>query len=467
MTNAPNAICDGYDYLLKKSCLALLLTTSSAYGFCQNQLPKALTAPGPKAPQLTLSDVLAQEPRMIIQDLIVYPDNKAYQWVLCPLLSSGKVIARRENRTTREIQPPASDHVFGVCYAQKALWAVCATDATSTVSLKKYDLESECKPWEDVASVDIQGGLPFLLIPLKRHKHYLGVGGHPLFEGGMKHGSYTGIYQEKEGRLTLETCLDMPFDDLENIARGSWLKTPAREDGTGTSRVWMGHAEPAILTPTLNRPSISDDFLVLGAASAGVLWIFDLEDGRLRHTINLTGLGSKQLAKISPLRRIILGTAFAPDGSLIVASVDPTLVSMITALDIDTKDTQQKTWLKGDIDKLIEEIKGIHWRRIDPAHGFVESLDSPVRFPEKMPSAERQELFRFLVTPEGNVRTNAFTPWARVLGSLIHQDEKPFEIKKPVPGPRMPEAPCPPPDPQGQGSGNIRRVEPAQVPVKE
>lgn len=417
----------------------LILTTS---GFCQN-IKESIPALKSKSTTLdpALLDILTKEPPARMQDLIIYPGNSGSEFVLCSASPHKGTIVWHKGESSQKIQPPIADMLSGICYGQQALWAVCGTNATASVELKRYDLKAGRKAWDSVGSIDIEGGVPMLMVPLKKANRYLGIGARSLFEAGMKRGSYVGIFQQKEGKLLMDTCVDMPFDNLTNITKGNWYSIPATEPHeaatvkgeTKPQRIWMGYADPAILTPTLNLPSVSDDFLVLGAASAGVLWVFDLEDGRLRHTINLTGLNRKQLAKISPLKQIILGTAFAPDGSLIVASVDPTLVKMLTALDLDEKDSQQKDWIKGDVDILINEIKGIHWRRIDPVHGFEEHLDSPVNFPEQMPSSERQEVFRFLIDPEGNVKTNAFTSWSNVVGGVLLQYQKKQESQKRIP----------------------------------
>jgi len=125
------------------------------------------------------------------------------------------------------------------------------------------------------------------------------------------------------------------------------------------------------------------------------------------------------LSKIAAIQHVILGTGFAPDGGLIVASKDPNLIKLTVSLNLDKPDSQEKDLRTRDFESFLKEMKEVHWWRIDPQTGSQEHLDSPLDFPQRMPTATRQTAFRFLVDPFGHVKTNAFTSWSKVMNEFL------------------------------------------------
>jgi len=283
--------------------------------------------------------------------------------------------------------------------------------------------------WEKVGTFKDGHSLPALIVPLKMEGRLLGVSSSQGFqEPGAERGSYVGVFCKRDGKLILEACLELPFDDLPSIVKGQWInrthvgtggEAAGREAQEKPGRVWTGYADPPLLMPNLVLPSLSEDFLVLGAASSGVLWILDLENGKLCRTISLYGLSRKDLPKIAPLKHVILGTGFTPDGDLIVASKHPDLIRLAIGLDMDKPDSPDQESKRNQLESFMSEIKDICWWRIDPKNGTQERIYSPVEFPEQMPIAARQTVFRFLVDPFGHVKSNAFMSWSKVMEAFL------------------------------------------------
>lgn len=371
--------------------------------------------------------ILSEEPPLRIQESIVYLDGSGTSWILCPLSFSGGTRVRWKGEPVRTIQPPKADAIFGTSYGQGALWCTVGSNVTKTLELFRFDLNLPIDGWKKIGVFDGDGGIPSLVLPLKKENRFLGISAQCFLVPGTERASFVGIFRNKEGKLSLESCVELSFDNLPNIVKGEWFKIPNPETGASSAqegmerpdRFWMGHADPPILTPTLRLPSVSEDFLVLGAASAGVLWFLDLNDGHVRRTINLTGLDRRDLSKISPLKHVILGTGFAPDGGLIVAAKHPDIIKLTVALDLDKPKSPEKDLRQKDFESFRDEIKEINWWRIDPETGSQTRLDSPVDFPERMPTAARQTVFRFLVDPYGHVKTNAFTTWSKVEAEFL------------------------------------------------
>lgn len=379
-------------------------------------------------PSSNFSRILSEEPSLRLQESIVYLDESGVNWVIPPPDPSGKTRVRWKGLPVRMIPPPShAGMVFGTCYGQGALWCTVASDVTKTLALFRCDLDLPGNGWEKVGVFDGEGGIPSLVVPLKRENQFLGFSSFGLREPASGRASFVGIFRNNKEKLSLESNVDIPFGDISNIVKGEWFNVhnPGTEnssvpqDRDGVNRFWMGYADPYVLKPTLRPPSHSNDYLVLGAASAGMLWIFDLNTGQLHTTINLIGLGLDDISKVKPLEHVILGTGFTPDGDLIVAGKDKNLVKMVVGLDLDNLNTNAKDLRMQDFDFFVKEIKEIRWWRIDPKTGIKKQLDSPIDFPEQMPSSGRHPAFRFLVDPFGHVKTNAFRPWSKVIEDFL------------------------------------------------
>lgn len=386
--------------------------------------------------------IIVQQPPLRIQEPIIYPDGSGTSWVICPLDPSGKAIVHWKSSPVRMIAPPVVESVFGTCYGQGALWCTVGSIATQSMELLRFDLDLPGDGWIKVGVFDGKGGIPSLVMPLKKQNRFLGISSQGLMEVNNEHPSFIGVFRNDDGKISLESCIELPFDDISNIVKGKWFNIPTPTIETTSSlnenaknnRFWLGYADPALLTPTLKLPSVSDDFIVLGAASAGVLWILDLDTGRLRNVVNLTGLSKTDLLKISQLKHVILGTGFTPDGDLIVAARDSDLIKITVALDIDKADFYDKETKKHDLDFFRKELKEICWWRINPKTGSKQRLDSPVDFPDRMPSEIRHTAFRFLIDTYGHVKTNAFTPWSKVMDEFLAFMPKESKEAKPQEG---------------------------------
>lgn len=374
--------------------------------------------------------LLQDQPPLRVQESIVYPDVSGNNWVL-NTLSEGETKARW-NGLVQTIPPPSPGSRLFVSYGQGALWCPVITEAGDLpkAELFRFDLNLPADGWKKTGTFGGEGGLPMLIVPLKKEDRYLGISSFQgLREPGTERGSFVGVFLWKNGEITLESCIDLPFDDISNITKGKWFNYPSVETRVGTpsdglekkpGRFWVGYSDPILLTPNLMLPSPSTDYIALCAASAGVIWILDLENGRVRRTVNLAGLNRNDISKLARLKHVILGTGFAPDGTLIIAAKPPDLIKFIVALDMDNPDSDGKAMREKDFGSLRDEIKEICWWRIDPETGKQERLDSPVDFPERMPTAARHAVFRFLVDPYGHVKTNAFTPWSKVMEAFLN-----------------------------------------------
>ena len=137
----------------------------------------------------------------------------------------------------------------------------------------------------------------------------------------------------------------------------------------------MVGANPPILTPSTMIPSHSKRFLALVAASAGVVWTVDLQNGRVRRTCNVFGVESKDLPHLAALKQVILGSAFRPDGDLIIASRDSKLIQAAVQLKSYNSITPEQLQDRRDLNWFNKELPKICWWRLNPATGEFSRID--------------------------------------------------------------------------------------------
>ncbi len=363
------------------------------------------------------------------QEPITYLDASGTSWVICPMPSDGKIRIRWHAGPVQTIPPPAGTTPFGTCYGQGALWCTAGDDAHRRIELFRLDPDIPSDGWLKVGYFDGVGGAPLLVTPLQGKDEYLGISTTGFCEPDGKHASFVGIFKRDAGRIYLKSCKDMPFEGHANVVEPQWIDFSQSGQGQGEppqtapkkDGYWFAKADPSILTPSLVLPSISDDYIVIGAASAGVLWVFGLRHGQLRRTINLTGLDEQHITRLSPLTHVILGTGFTPGGDLIAASLDPDLIKLTEKLDVNNPKAEDKTLREQDFDFFRKDFEKVYWWRINISNGTQKHIDAPTEFPDRLPRLLSFATFHFLVDAHGEVQSNAYAPWATVLSHFVKQ----------------------------------------------
>lgn len=410
------------------SCLAFLLLLGQTPAFPRTA---GLPTPPPQARKVPASLVqsIKAKPLARDQEPITYLDDSGTSWVLCPMPSDGKIRIRWHAGPVQTIPPPIGTTPFGACYGQGALWCTAGDDAHRRIELFRFDPDIPSDGWVKIGSFDGVGGAPLLVVPLHRKDEYFGLSATGFCEPNGKHASFAGIFRCAAGRLHLQSCKDMPFEGQASVVGPEWIDfTKSRQVQDAPTQAasrqngyWFAKTDPPILTPTLILPSISEDYIVIGAASAGVLWVYGLRNGQLRRTINLTGLDEKNLTRLSPLTHVILGTGFTPGGDLIVASLDPGLIKLTDTLDSNGSEPEDRPLRQRDFDFFRKDFKKVYWWRINLKTGIREHIEAPTEFPDRLPRLLSFATFHFLVDAQGEIRSNAYRPWATVLRRFIQQ----------------------------------------------
>lgn len=362
------------------------------------------------------------------QEPLVFMDDRGDDWAFCGI---GEVLVQWKGLRRRV--PLWEGAYFAGC-AQESLWAVSLDEAGKSMELRRLPLDAPGGRWETVGRVEGEA-TPFLLLPLRRSGRFLGISPLPMALPGGDRGSHAGVFRLSEGRLHLEDVLALPFGDAPHILAGRWTPQAAAADGTVPPSRWQGEALDPALVPNLMCPSLSPDHLVLGAGPAGILWFISLETGRLARTVDLFGLGKEDFRHTASLQNLILGTAFAPDGSLLVATRHPELVRLCREMPLSAGG-EEGAARRRMLEAFEETYRDLAWFRIDPVTWRKERLEDEATYPSKMPSRTRHRALRILVDPLGRVRTNATTTFMELLETL---PKAPLPVAAPpAPGRRDP-----------------------------
>jgi hypothetical protein len=378
------------------------------------------------------------------QEQLVYLDGGGENRVFLPLGSKWIALIRNHQVKAWLEEPTTKGQVLDTCAAQGYVWRSVIEGLEDNVphpkvNLFRYSIETQVFGWEKVGEVDTKHGVPSMLVPLGGEgNRFLGISnGLGFFGEDVKDASFVALFKQREGRIEFSSCVELTFDGTQSACRKVEIQREANKEAnssnSGEKRIFtFCEATPRSLWPTLWHPSISVNYLALGAPEAGVIWILDLNKGSVKHTLNLFSLSKADLDRVKPLKQVILGTAFAPDGELILATREPELVDITVRLASSAEQAKSLEESRSSLDSegmgndrkeeedknfqiFAEQSKKIQWWSIDPETGAKNRLDSPTVYPDRVPSYARQGRLRFLVDSNGYIKTNAFTSWSLVL----------------------------------------------------
>ncbi len=362
------------------------------------------------APPLDINQVSQQGglqlPTPRFQEQIVYLDGGGDNRVFLPL--GKKLIASIRNHYVNAwIEGPSvKGTVLNPCVAQGFIWCSAIDGLNDNVpnprvTFYRYYIESQAFGWELVAEVDITHGIPSMLVPLGGEgNRFLGISnGLGFFGDDAKDASFIALFRQRGGRMEFDSCVELTLDGTEPAFRKVEIRRETKE-GTPSSNsqdkktFTYCEATPRTLCPTLWYPSISANYLALAAQEAGVIWILDLKNGSVKYTLNLFTLLRADLDRVKPLKQIILGTAFAPDGQLILATREPELVerTLRSSSSDDSDKSMEQPRSSPDSEEarrekeeeenkifqsFVEQSKKIQWWSVNPETGTKDRLDSP------------------------------------------------------------------------------------------
>jgi len=411
------------------SSLQLLISLSVAVTPPQTSDPKANT-PSPVVSASAVKQYLPPEPVVVPpfippdsrpQDQLIFTDYTAKNWVYLPINVKDQLICKYAGAKRAIIIPKTLGEVENCSVGRGYIWAVATKADEKKVECNLYRCPINPKEgtWEEYASIDPSSGFPSMLIPLSDGIKFIGIAQHIGFAKPEEtSASFIGIYKYGNGILKYDHDLELPFDKKEHIGKRMTYKVNPPENTNkdteslekNESSITYCDINPKGLTPSLWIPSISRDYIAVTAASAGVIWFFDLDSGRLKRTINLCGIEEKDIDKLKRLKWIIIGTSFAPSGNLIVAARQSDIVDF----SIKIEKTNDETENKKAFEFMSKEFSNFQWWEIDPETGTKIKIENHVDYPPQSKSFSKQSLMRFLVDETGKIRTSAFSPWTDI-----------------------------------------------------
>jgi hypothetical protein len=351
----------------------------------------------------------------------VYTDFTRRNWVHLPIDPEAGIVCKFGEAKRKIPLPSSFGHVGYVSAGRGQIWAVGIRELDEDIDCVLYACPCDPKAgtWQRVAAIDPSCGIPSILLPLSDPTRFIGIS-HSLgfAKQDEKTASPIGIFRLRNETLEYERDLEIPFGDREHIGRkAEWKSAPedmpaGKELSPEATKLLYCEITPKGLAPTLWLPSLSKDYLAITSATAGVIWIYSLDTGRLKRMINLCGLDEKSIPKTERLRWIIMGTAFSPDGRLIVASRPPDMVEFTVALEDSKDDPKGKREV---FDAMAEKFKDFQWWEIDPDEGTTRKIENPIDYPAGTSSFDRQACTRFLIDESGKVRTTAISSWKNIL----------------------------------------------------
>lgn len=418
----------------------LTLLTNHFQQFPNNQPQqgsKAEKRPKPIELNRTIATQMYSIPLPRLQDNRCYLTSNGLDWVDIPASNRDKIRISLEGRSYSIQAPPsAGPPSFG----EGALWTcqIVGAEGKERARLMKRGIQ-HLGEWEEYAEFETTNSIPLWMIPLGEGGQFLGISSLGFTEGDGKRGSSLAKFRLTDRKtLRFVDIVNLPFEGDSNIFSTRSVQVPGAEGKTAS--FFMVGANPPILTPSTMIPSHSKRFLALVAASAGVVWTVDLQNGRVRRTCNVFGVESKDLPHLAALKQVILGSAFGPDGDLIIASRDSKLIQAAVQLKSYNSITPEQLQDRRDLNWFNKELPKICWWRLNPATGEFSRIDDSVDFPESVPENFNHANFRFFINPQGWAHGNAFDSRRTVREKEGAEGRSPSQAL-PKDSPKKPEVP--------------------------
>lgn len=386
--------------LLKSLCILSIMATICLNAQNTDYSPLA-AYPGPKP-----------------QEQIYYLDNLGDHWIHTNL-DGGNSLVCKFNGVKHRIPPFSEEggHVTGIAPFEEGLTLFAFEGPSSKPAVFQWQITDPKKKWARLGTIEDAHGLPNLMLPLQEPDSYLALAIPSGFvEADGSKASLVAKFKLKDGVFRFQACVPMTLDGFDDIAKAVPVPAP-QKDGDKELQPWEKFkcvVEPAALFPTLELPAISPDYLALVATQAGVIWVFDRAKGSLRRVYDLGELKKEDLKHLKHLDHLILGAAFDPSGRLYVAKRNPELAKAAVKLSSTAKDHAEAKLSEADFKFFREQYKDIQWIALDPGLGSQKTPVSPADAPIETPNYRRQTNLQFLVTPLGQVKTNAYKNWESV-----------------------------------------------------
>ncbi len=383
-------------------------------------------------------------PHLKFSDSVVWGEGG--EWAHAPSSGDRNITVVLPDGTRKTIPPPSGRSTNALGFRNQAFWMTNHEGEGPGAKdiLLRWDLQAKPSKWEVVGDIDGSRGLPSILIPLDRPDRYLGVGFPLLGFADKENASFAAIFKEKDGRLSFEDFVAMPYGSDENICRSS--PRPPLPPVAGQPQPEKPQERYACegripaLVPTLWTPAQLKDYLVMAATQTGVLWIISLEDGRCKRVIDLGDMGEK-LQKAELLEHFLLAMQPTSDQRLLVATCDPVLLRFAEGLYLPPESSlEARKKARKDFLTTAADFRTPVWLSIDPGDSWnITKVDPPLGLPQHAWDNNMLQRFHFIFDPKGNVVSNMQgSPWESVLDDHAIGTMK---EKKPLPESKKPEQP--------------------------
>ncbi len=349
-----------------------------------------------------------------IMDRIVWMEGGG--WAHLPF-SPGSSMALVLNGHKEVIPPPLGDG-NGWSISKVAIFTLSfTTDGhQERLWLNRRNLTDRGSGWERFAEVDGTHGIPLILFPIGKEDCYLALN----WTGGFvekEQASFAAIFRLKEGRMSLNSIVEMPSPFSGLATRRVALPTldePARgpgEPGVSSPRFTCEATMPG-LHPSLWAPALVGDYVILASSKTAILWAFSVEDGQCKRVLNLADLKAEDLPRLGALDHFLLAMQPTEKGTLLVATRSPEVIP--TAMEIGR--LAGKAASRDMLARWAMCPMDLCWLEIDPATWKVER-DPVYRWPLPLAgeSFEQLSLFQFILDQDGRVKGNLKGPWSAVL----------------------------------------------------
>ncbi len=293
--------------------------------------------------------------------------------------------------------------------------------------LNRRNLTDRGSDWERVAEIDGIRGIPLFLIPLKKPDDcYLALNWTEGFFD-KEQASFAAIFRLKEGRMALDSIVDMPspFSGLATrrvATPGVEAPAPvAGEPGAPSPRFSCEATMPG-LHPSLWAPASVGDYVVLASSKSAVLWAFSVVDGQCKRVLNLHDLKAEDLPHLGALDHFLLAMQPTKKGTLLVATRSPEVIPAAKEIGRLAGKAASREMLARWAASPME----LRWLEIDPVTWKVEQEPSyPWPLPQAGETFEQLSRFQFILDQDGRVKGNLKGPWNQVLvgAGLDHQPQ--------------------------------------------